>query len=110
MTVWEDLMNCVCQNAAQGPGVQEVLDSVERQTVCTDTACFEDDASAFGLTGGASAGPSNQNMFYMFMTCASLPLLSLCRVGWPPFAHRHLHAVAPRLLLLSAAWIPCGRG
>lgn len=61
-------MNCICQNAPQGPGVQEVLDSVERQTVCTDTACFEDDASAFGLTGGASAGPSNQNMFYMFMT------------------------------------------
>lgn len=72
-------MNCVCQNAAQGPGVQEVLDSVERQTVCTDTGCFEDEASAFGLTGGASAGPSNQNMFYMFMTCASGPAAPYAR-------------------------------
>jgi len=68
MTVWEDLMNCICQNAPQGPGVQEVLDSLEGHTVCTDTACYENEAAAFGMTAGPNAAPTNQTMFYMFMT------------------------------------------
>ena len=70
MTVWEDLMNCICQNAPQRPGVTEVLDSLEQHTVCTDTACYEGEEAAFGVTAGRSAAPSKQNMFFMFMTCA----------------------------------------
>jgi len=68
MTVWEDLMNCVCQNAPQRPGIQEMLDSLERHTVCTDTQCFEGEGDAFGLTVTPNAtAPSSQNMFFMFM-------------------------------------------
>jgi len=68
MTVWDDLMNCVCQNAAQRPGVDEVLDSLERHTVCTGAQCFETEADAFGLTVAPNANaPSNQGMFFMFM-------------------------------------------
>ena len=63
-------MNCICQNAPQRPGVTEVLDSLEQHTVCTDTACYEGEEAAFGVTAGQSAAPSNQNMFFMFMTCA----------------------------------------
>lgn len=52
MTVWEDLMNCICQNAPQRPGVTEVLDSLQQHTVCTDTACYEGEEAAFGVTAG----------------------------------------------------------
>ena len=68
MTVWEDLMNCICQNAPQAPSVQEVLDAAERQTVCTETGCFEDEAAAFGINAGAHGAPANQTMFFMFIT------------------------------------------
>lgn len=61
-------MNCICQNAPQRPGVTEVLDSLQQHTVCTDTACYEGEEAAFGVTAGQSAAPSNQNMFFMFMT------------------------------------------
>ncbi|EOD14710.1 hypothetical protein EMIHUDRAFT_197228 [Emiliania huxleyi CCMP1516] len=54
MTVWEDLMNCICQNAPQRPGVTEVLDSLQQHTVCTDTACYEGEEAAFGVTAGQS--------------------------------------------------------
>jgi len=60
-------MNCICQNAPQRPGMQEVLDSLERHTVCTGTQCFENEADAFGVTGPANTAPSQQTMFYMFM-------------------------------------------
>ena len=66
-------MNCICQNAPQRPGVTEVLDSLQQHTVCTDTACYEGEEAAFGVTAGQSAAPSNQNMFFMFMTCAPPP-------------------------------------
>ena len=69
MTMWEDLMNCICQNGPQRPGIQEVLDSLQRNTVCTGTQCFEGEADAFGLTttGGNSTG-DNSSMFFMMMT------------------------------------------
>merc|ERR1712113_120760 len=67
MTVWEDLMNCICQNAPQRPGMQEVLDSLERHTVCTGTQCFEDEADAFGITAAPNGTASNQTTFFMFM-------------------------------------------
>jgi len=67
MPVWDDLLNCVCQNAPQRPGVQEVIDTLNRHTVCTGTQCFETQADAFGLT---AAGPSTvqpNTMFFMMM-------------------------------------------
>ena len=60
-------VNCICQNAPNRPGMQEVLDSLERHTVCTGTACFEGEADAFGLTVAPSNAPSQQSMFMMFM-------------------------------------------
>merc|ERR1712039_197607 len=72
MTVWEDLMNCICQNAPQRPGMQEVLDSLERHTVCTGTQCFEDEADAFGVTAAPNGAPSQQTMFMMFMMFMAL--------------------------------------
>ncbi|EOD14711.1 hypothetical protein EMIHUDRAFT_432582 [Emiliania huxleyi CCMP1516] len=86
MTVWEDLMNCICQNAPQRPGVTEVLDSLQQHTVCTDTACYEGEEAAFGVTAGQSVAPSNQNMFFMFMTCAPPP---------PPSLPPHIRARRP---------------
>lgn len=46
MPSWEDLMNCVCMNGggAQRPGVQEVIDTLQRSSVCTGTQCFETEA------------------------------------------------------------------
>jgi len=61
------VVNCICQNSAQRPGMQEVLDSLERHTVCTGTQCFEGEADAFGLTVAPNNAPSQQSMFMMFM-------------------------------------------
>uniref|UniRef100_A0A6U7JNY4 Small integral membrane protein 14 n=1 Tax=Haptolina brevifila TaxID=156173 RepID=A0A6U7JNY4_9EUKA len=66
MPVWDDLLNCVCQNGPQRPGVQEVLDTLQRNTVCTGTQCFETEADAFGLTAAPSTVQPN-TMFFMMM-------------------------------------------
>ena len=79
-------MNCICQNAPQRPGINEVLDSLERHTVCTGTQCFEDEADAFGVTGPANQAPSQQTMFFMLMMCGPpgrLPRLFDPVVGLP---------------------------
>tara|TARA_B100000524_G_scaffold246589_1_gene132414 strand:- start:2850 stop:3212 length:363 start_codon:yes stop_codon:yes gene_type:complete len=85
MTVWEDLMNCICQNAPQRPGIQEVLDSLERHTVCTETQCFEGDADAFGVGAPGNAATPPNTMFFMCMMYAhALPpatTLSLRTLG-----------------------------
>ena len=57
-------MNCVCQNGPQRPGVQEVLDTLQRSTVCTGTQCFETEADAFGLTNAPCANQGGNIMFY----------------------------------------------
>lgn len=72
MPGWEDLMNCVCQNAPQRPGVQEILDTLQRSTVCTGTQCFETEAEAFGLTNTPCANSGTPMMFYMMMMCVRL--------------------------------------
>ncbi|KAL3893471.1 MAG: hypothetical protein SGPRY_014209, partial [Prymnesium sp.] len=69
MTMWEDLMNCICQSGPQRPGIQEMLDSLQRHTVCTGTQCFEGEADAFGITTtGGTVAANNNNMFFMMMT------------------------------------------
>ena len=61
-------MNCICSNAPNRPGIQEVLDSLEGHTVCTGTQCFETEADAFALTAAPSnAAASNATQFFMFM-------------------------------------------
>ena len=60
-------MNCICQNAPQRPGIQEVLDSLEGHTVCTGTQCFETEADAFALTAAPNASSTNATQFFMFM-------------------------------------------
>ncbi len=67
MTMWEDLMNCVCQNTPTRPGAQEILDSLQQHTVCTDTACFETEADAFGLTAAPSNTVAPNTLFFMLM-------------------------------------------
>ena len=69
MPSWEDLMNCVCQNGPQRPGVQEVIDTLQRSTVCTGTQCFETEADAFGLQTPAAA--NDDSMFFMMMMYAA---------------------------------------
>lgn len=69
MPSWEDLMNCVCQNGAnQRPGVQEVIDTLQRSTVCTGTQCFETQADAFGLTAPPQGPQADSTAFWMMMT------------------------------------------
>ena len=58
-------MNCVCQNGPQRPGVQEVLDTLQRSTVCTGTQCFETETEAFGLQAAPSGQQDNSSMFFM---------------------------------------------
>ena len=70
MPSWEDLMNCVCQNGPQRPGVQEVLDTLQRSTVCTGTQCFETEVDAFGLQAAPSGQQDNSSMFFMMMMYA----------------------------------------
>ena len=70
MTMWEDLMNCICQNGPQRPGMQELLSTLERHTVCTGTQCFEGESEAFGLTTTGNQAPTDNTMFFMFMMCA----------------------------------------
>mmetsp|Transcript_23448 Transcript_23448/g.47675 ORF Transcript_23448/g.47675 Transcript_23448/m.47675 type:complete len:108 (-) Transcript_23448:97-420(-) len=67
MTMWEDLMNCICQNGPQRPGMQEVLNTLERHTVCTGTQCFEGEEDAFGITTTPNGAPTNNTNFFMFM-------------------------------------------
>ena len=69
MPSWEDLLNCVCQNGPQRPGVQEVLDTLQRSTVCTGTQCFETEADAYGLTVAPSGNQGSPTMFMMMMMC-----------------------------------------
>ena len=64
-------VNCICQNGPQRPGMQEVLNSLERHTVCTGTQCFEGEEDAFGITTTPHGTPSNNANFFMFMMCAS---------------------------------------
>lgn len=68
MPSWEDLMNCVCQNGPQRPGIQEVLDTLQRSTVCTGTQCFETEADAYGLvTAPQTAQGGTPPAFFMLM-------------------------------------------
>lgn len=79
MTIWEDLANCVCQNAPQRPGVQQLLDSLQSNTVCTGSQCFESDADAFGLTQAPSSNQvTPQTMFFMLMRCATKTCSPFC--------------------------------
>ena len=69
--------SCICQNAPNRPGIQEVMDSLERHTVCTGTQCFESEADAFALTApNSSSGASNATAFWMFLMCAPRHALS----------------------------------
>jgi len=61
-------MNCVCQNGPQRPGVQEILDTIQRSTVCTGTQCFETEADAFGLTAAPNTGQATPTAFWMIIT------------------------------------------
>ena len=70
-------MNCVCQNGPQRPGLQEVLDTLQRSTVCTGTQCFETEAEAFGLQAPPSNAQDSSTAFVMLMmyappACAAL--------------------------------------
>ncbi|KAL1521206.1 hypothetical protein AB1Y20_022757 [Prymnesium parvum] len=80
MTMWEDLMNCICQTGPQRPGLQEMLDSLQRHTVCTGTQCFEGEADAFGITaapGTITTTGNNNAMFFAMMTMMMMVALFL---------------------------------
>ena len=53
--------------------MQEVLNTLERHTVCTGTQCFESEEDAFGITTTPNGTPSNSTNFFMFMMCAPNP-------------------------------------
>jgi len=63
----DDLLSCVCQNGPQRPGIQEILDSLQRNTVCTGAQCFETEADAFGLTAAPAAAQPNAGFFMLMM-------------------------------------------
>ena len=75
----DDLLNCVCQNGPPRPGVQEILDSLQRNTVCTGTQCFETDADAFGLTEAPTATQPSAIFFMMMMCVKPSPPALACR-------------------------------
>ena len=53
--------------------MQEVLNTLERHTVCTGTQCFESEEDAFGITTTPNGSPTNNTTFFMFMMCAPHP-------------------------------------
>ena len=53
--------------------MQEVLNTLERHTVCTGTQCFESEEDAFGITTTPNGSPTNNTTFFMFMMCAPYP-------------------------------------
>jgi len=68
MPLWDDLANCICQNAAQRPGNQEILDQLQRNSVCTGAQCFETAGEAFGLTAAPNTVPNQSTLFFMMIT------------------------------------------
>lgn len=78
---WEDLFNCICNNAASGPGWQDVLRALERHTICTGTRCFEEEADLFGTPQNGQAEGGNTGMFFafLFMLMAAATLLHVNR-------------------------------
>ena len=44
MTVWD----CIC-NSIGSPTVSDIMDMIQRNTVCTGTQCFETQQDAFGI-------------------------------------------------------------
>ena len=47
--------------------MQEVLNTLERHTVCTGTQCFEGEEDAFGINNSPNGQANNQSAFFMFM-------------------------------------------
>ena len=66
--------------------MQEVLNTLERHTVCTGTQCFESEEDAFGITTTPNGTPSNSTNFFMFMMSLHTYVVSRCnsRQGAPP--------------------------
>ncbi|KAJ1639553.1 hypothetical protein T492DRAFT_832804 [Pavlovales sp. CCMP2436] len=66
---WDDIMNCICQNAPSGLGVADVLRALERHTLCTGARCFEDGNDIFGAQPQRVEGDANGTgaTFVMFM-------------------------------------------
>ena len=93
-------MNCVCQNGPQRPGVQEVLDTLQRSTVCTGTQCFETETDAFGLTTAPAANSDQSSLFFMMMAYAAAPRCS------PPRAQ----AILPTFPAIAHGTLPCRAG
>ena len=79
MPSWDDLLNCVCQNGAgsQRPGIQEVLDTLQRSTVCTGTQCFETEADAFGLQAPPNGEQGTPSAFFITMAMMMLAAMYL---------------------------------
>jgi len=86
--MWEDLMNCICQNGPQRPGMQEVLNSLERHTVCTGTQCFEGEEDAFGISNAPNGTASNNATFFMFMMFMMMVALFMRGKAKSAIAHK----------------------
>ena len=99
-------MNCVCQNGPQRPGIQEVLDTLQRSTVCTGTQCFETEADAFGLTLPANAQADNSSMFMITMMYAAAIFGCMHRPpspSTPPSPRRARASLSARFMMFIAA-------
>ena len=96
-------VNCICQNGPQRPGMQEVLNSLERHTVCTGTQCFEGEEDAFGITTTPNGAPTNNPTFFMFMLCVALPAPALAPAPWelPPCTRLRSPGGAPGPVLAA---------
>ena len=69
-------MNCVCMNGggAQRPGVQEVIDTLQRSSRLHGRM-LERRRRMRSAAGGAERQPADSSMFFMTMMCAPIFLL-----------------------------------
>lgn len=71
--MWEYICECILHK----PGIQEILDAIKAETVCTNAQCFQTEADAFQLTPVPTPPDSS---FFEFMTCV-FALLVLARLA-----------------------------
>ena len=92
--MWQNLCECLMKKYGFHPSIEEVLQSIQDNTVCTATQCFDSEESAFGLMQ-TNQYSTNSNisyalfafMFIMFML-SHIPITSFSNK--PTFTHTNI--------------------
>ena len=64
--MWQNLCECLMTNFAR-PSIADILRSIQENTVCTGTQCFENEESAFGIQHIGSNNSSSSSFFFVVL-------------------------------------------